>query len=210
MYRAELTIFAIIKRAPIAPPNSGPKVLDIIKYAPPPSTAPFVEIAQIEKTVKVKIPYAIKNCPRVSKRPALPTMNPTRRKSRALNMDSATGQKTPANTPSVRVDMSPFEEDAVEAPNSEYPDVSGLLMIPFNPPRLLNNFLCSKGALSSLRRLVVGGVLLVSTVVSTMEIRVVSPGLSFILVFVNGMEFSLPIYTRLSGMLKNTDSNRVL
>lgn len=33
-------------------------------------------MAQIEATVKSKIPYAIPNCKRVTKRPAFPTKNP--------------------------------------------------------------------------------------------------------------------------------------
>ena len=36
---------------PIAPPSSGPIVLDSMKYTPPPCTAPFVAMAQIDRTV---------------------------------------------------------------------------------------------------------------------------------------------------------------
>lgn len=50
-----------------------------IQYAPPPSTAPLVEIAQTDETVNTKIPYAITNCIKVVKRPAFPTIYPMKK-----------------------------------------------------------------------------------------------------------------------------------
>jgi hypothetical protein len=44
-------------------------------------------------------------------------MNPTRRKTRALNMDNVTGQNTPANVPKVLV-----EDDGYTPPFSTFPD----------------------------------------------------------------------------------------
>ena len=58
-------------------------------------TAPFVAIAQIEKTVETRMVYAMVNCRTVSRYPALPTMYPIRRKRRAENMERETGAKTP-------------------------------------------------------------------------------------------------------------------
>ena len=52
IYRALEKTFAKKKSAPMAPPNSGPRVRLIMKYAPPPSTAPLVEMAQTERMVE--------------------------------------------------------------------------------------------------------------------------------------------------------------
>ena len=55
---------------PIAPPNSGPIERDIIKYAPPPSIAPFVDIADTESTVNITIKYDKVNITTASVTPA--------------------------------------------------------------------------------------------------------------------------------------------
>ena len=47
------TALANEKINPIAPPNLGPSERDIKKYAPPPRTFPFVQIADIEMVVIV-------------------------------------------------------------------------------------------------------------------------------------------------------------
>lgn len=45
--------------SPMAPPNSGPRTRLDMKYMPPPSIAPLVEIAETDRTVKIKIIYEI-------------------------------------------------------------------------------------------------------------------------------------------------------
>ena len=42
------------------PPNSGPMVLESMKYTPPPLTAPLVASAQIERTVKPRREYEMR------------------------------------------------------------------------------------------------------------------------------------------------------
>ena len=55
------TVLAAQNRMPIEPPSSGPNVRLIIKYTPPPLTAPFVAIAHIDKIVNPNIAYAIQS-----------------------------------------------------------------------------------------------------------------------------------------------------
>ena len=59
--------------------------------------APFVDIAQMDKTVKNKIEYARTISINVSSSPEWPMMYPTRRKSIALNIERQTGVNTPEN-----------------------------------------------------------------------------------------------------------------
>lgn len=98
---AQPTTFAKKNSVPMEPPNSRPKVRLIItvvggnvfnylvwfkkvyietlcnlQYTPPPSIAPFVEIAQTEATVNSNMMQAITNCKSVTYKPALPTMKP--------------------------------------------------------------------------------------------------------------------------------------
>lgn len=94
---AQPTTFAKKNSVPMEPPNSRPSVRLIItknisknmlisktmythchnlQYTPPPSTAPFVEIAHTDATVNNKITYAITNCNSVTYKPALPTIKP--------------------------------------------------------------------------------------------------------------------------------------
>ena len=40
---------------PTAPPNSGPKFRDIMKYDPPPGTTPLVEMAEREMAVNMVV-----------------------------------------------------------------------------------------------------------------------------------------------------------
>lgn len=95
-------MFAMKNNVPIEPPNSGPRARLIMKYAPPPSIAPFVETAQIERTVKKRMLYAITISRRVTRRPECPNMYPTLRNRIALNMDKQTGVKTPEKVVRVR------------------------------------------------------------------------------------------------------------
>ena len=72
-----------------------------MKYTPPPFTAPLVAIAQIDKIVNPRMRYATTSNIIDKAKPALPTMYPTRRNRRELNMERATGENTPANVPIV-------------------------------------------------------------------------------------------------------------
>lgn len=102
-------MFAIKKRVPMDPPNSGPKALLIMKYAPPPSMAPFVEMAQMDRTVKNRMTYAKDSSKSVKSSPECPKMYPTRRKRIAENIERQTGVKTPLKV--VR-DRTEKDEDA--------------------------------------------------------------------------------------------------
>ena len=48
----------------------------MLQYTPPPSIAPFEEMAQRERTVRRTIEYAIKSCSTVARKPSWPTTNP--------------------------------------------------------------------------------------------------------------------------------------
>ena len=52
IYMATAAAFAKKNIRPIDAPSSGPSAREIMKYAPPASTAPLVEIALIESTVR--------------------------------------------------------------------------------------------------------------------------------------------------------------
>lgn len=49
--------FGLEKTIPIPPPNSIPKLLQIITYTPPPGTVPLVTIAEMDNVVRTSIMY---------------------------------------------------------------------------------------------------------------------------------------------------------
>lgn len=53
VFKAAIPAFAKLKMTPTAPPHSGPRDLEIIKYSPPPLTSPFVLTADIDNVVIV-------------------------------------------------------------------------------------------------------------------------------------------------------------
>lgn len=69
--------------------------------------APFVAIAQTLKTVKKRIIYARSSSTKVRYNPEFPKIKPSRRKSMALNIERATGAKTPEKAVKVRKGSSP-------------------------------------------------------------------------------------------------------
>ena len=73
-----------------------------IQYAPPPSIAPLVEIAQTDKTVRAIIEYANMTISILSIKPACATINPIRRNKIALYIDRQHGTTTPDNVESFR------------------------------------------------------------------------------------------------------------
>ena len=95
------TVFAAQNNIPMDPPSSGPKVRLIMKYTPPPCTAPFVAIAHMDNIVSPSIMYATRSKTTDKENPAFPTIYPTRRNKSELNMERATGENTPANVPIV-------------------------------------------------------------------------------------------------------------
>ena len=53
MYIEAANVVPMKNRRPIAPPNSGPKLREIMKYGPPAGTTPFVAIALILMAVNI-------------------------------------------------------------------------------------------------------------------------------------------------------------
>ena len=88
------------KRArPIAPPNSGPRALEMRKYAPPPATGVFVETAEMDREVKVEMLFASKSMRRACMIPAWPITNPARINMMTPRIVRIDGVKTPPNDP---------------------------------------------------------------------------------------------------------------
>ena len=84
----------------MAPPNSGPRALEIKKYAPPPATGVLVDTAAMDREVSVVMLLASSRISSACKMPAWPTTKPARINMMTPKMVRIEGVKTPPKVPS--------------------------------------------------------------------------------------------------------------
>ena len=84
----------------MAPPYSGPRQREIIKYEPPPAMLPLVTIAEKERTVVNAMISPTVSMTRHPTQPTWPMLHPSRRKRITPMMLSRHGTTTPFSVPS--------------------------------------------------------------------------------------------------------------
>lgn len=90
------------KTIPIPPPNSIPKLLQIITYTPPPGTVPLVTIAEMDNVVRTSIMYDKNKITKVPDIPKREMMWPNLKNIKMEMMFRMVGMKQPEKVPSLK------------------------------------------------------------------------------------------------------------
>lgn len=90
------------KTIPIPPPNSIPRLLQIMTYTPPPGTIPFVTIAEMDNVVKTSIMYDKNKITNVPEIPRREIICPNLKNIKIEMIFKMVGMKHPEKVPSLK------------------------------------------------------------------------------------------------------------